>query len=70
MGLENRVMRRIYGPMGDEVTGKWKRLHNKELYAVYSSPNVTRMIKSRTLRLAVNVEFMGKRCIQVFIVET
>jgi hypothetical protein len=43
----NRVLRRIFGPMRDEVTGEWRRLHNKELYALYSSPNIIRVIKSR-----------------------
>jgi hypothetical protein len=38
--LENRVLRRIFGPKRDEVTGEWRRLHNKELYALYSSPNI------------------------------
>jgi hypothetical protein len=43
--FENRVLRRIFGPKGDEVTGKWRRLHNKELYTLYSSPNIIRLIK-------------------------
>jgi hypothetical protein len=47
--FENRVLRRIFGPKRDEVTGEWRRLHNKELYAVYSSPNIIRVIKSRRL---------------------
>jgi hypothetical protein len=46
---ENRVLRRIFGPMRIEVTGEWRRLHNKELYAVYSSPNIIRMIKKTEL---------------------
>jgi hypothetical protein len=44
------VLRRIFGSKRDEVTGEWRRLHNKELYALYSSPNITRVIKSRRLR--------------------
>jgi hypothetical protein len=48
--FENRVLRRIFGPKRDEVTGKWRRLHNKELYALYSSTNIIRVIKSRRLR--------------------
>jgi hypothetical protein len=43
--FENRVMRRIFGPKRDEVTGEWRRLHNKELHALYSSPNIIRVIK-------------------------
>jgi hypothetical protein len=43
--FENRVLRRIFGPKRDEVTAEWRRLHNKGLYAVYSSPNIIRAIK-------------------------
>jgi hypothetical protein len=45
--FENRVLRRIFGPKRDEVTGKWRRLHIEELYALYSSPNIIRVIESR-----------------------
>jgi hypothetical protein len=45
----------------DEVTGEWRRLHNKELYALYSSPNTIRVIKSRRLRWAKHVARMGER---------
>jgi hypothetical protein len=45
--FENKVLRRIFGPKRDEVTGECRRLHNKELHALYSSPNITRVIKSR-----------------------
>jgi hypothetical protein len=48
--LENGVLRKLFGPKKDEVTGKWRRLHNEELYALYSSPNVIRMIRSRKMR--------------------
>jgi hypothetical protein len=48
--FENRVLRRIFGPKRDEVTGKWRRLHNEELSDLYSSPDVVRMIKSRIMR--------------------
>jgi hypothetical protein len=44
--FENKVLRRIFGPKRDEVTGEWRRLHYKELYALYSSPNIIRVIKS------------------------
>jgi hypothetical protein len=59
--FENRVLRRIFGPKSDEVTGEWIRLHNKELYAMYSSPNIIRVIKSRRLRWARHVARMGER---------
>jgi hypothetical protein len=42
---ENRVLRKIFGHKRDEVTGEWRRLYNEELYAVYSSPNIIRVIK-------------------------
>jgi hypothetical protein len=55
------VLRRIFGPKRDEVTGEWRRLLNKELYALYSSPNIIRVIKSRRLRWAGHVARMGER---------
>jgi hypothetical protein len=58
--FENKVLRRIYEPKRDEVRGEKRRLHNKELYALYSSPNIIRMIKSRRLRWAGYVARMGK----------
>ena len=45
--FENRVLRRIFGTRRDEVTGEWRRPHNKELNDLYSSPNIVRVIKSR-----------------------
>jgi hypothetical protein len=48
--FENRVLRRIFGPKRNEVTGEWRRLHNEELYAVCSSQDIIRTIKSRRLR--------------------
>jgi hypothetical protein len=59
--FENRVLWRIFGPKGDEVTGEWRRLHNKELYALYSSPNIIRVIKSRRLRWAENIARVARR---------
>jgi hypothetical protein len=41
--FENRVLRRIFGPKRDEVPGEWRRLHNKELYALYSLPSINRV---------------------------
>jgi hypothetical protein len=52
---EYRVLRRIFGPKRDEVTGDWKQLYNEELHNLYSSPNIIRMIKSRRMRWAGHV---------------
>jgi len=57
--FENRVLRRIYGPKRDEVTGEWRKLHNEDLNDLYSSPNIIRVIKSRTVRWAGQVARMG-----------
>jgi hypothetical protein len=58
--LKNRVLRRIFGPKRDEVTGEWRRLHNEELNNLYSSPNIVRVIKSRRMRWAGHVARMGE----------
>jgi hypothetical protein len=58
--FENRVLRRIFGPKRDEVIGEWRKLHNEELHIFYSSPNITRQNKSRTLRWAGHVARMGE----------
>jgi len=58
--FENMVLRRIFGPRRDEVTGEWRRLHNKELSNLYSSPNIVRVIKSRRMRWAGHVARMGE----------
>jgi hypothetical protein len=59
--FENRVLRRIFGPKRDEVTGEWRKLHNKELHELYSSPSIIRIIKSRRTRWADHVARMGRR---------
>ena len=53
--FENRVLRRIFGPKTDGVTGEWRKLHNVELNDLYSSPNIVRVIKSRRMRWAAHV---------------
>jgi len=57
--LENRVLRRVFGPKKDEVTGEWKKLHNEELNDLYSLPNIVRVVKSRRMRWAGHVVRMG-----------
>jgi hypothetical protein len=59
--FENRVLRRILGPKRDEVTGEWKKLHNKELHDLYSLPSIIRIIKSRRMRWAGHVARMGEK---------
>ena len=58
--FENMVLRRIFGPRKDEVTGEWRRLHNEELNDLYCSPNIVRVIKSRRMRWAGHVACMGE----------
>jgi len=58
--FENRVLRRVFGPKRDEVTGEWRKLHNEELRDLYSLPNIVRMVKSRRMRWAVHVARMGE----------
>jgi hypothetical protein len=59
--FENRVLRRIFEPKRDEVTGEWRKLHNKELYALYSSSVIIRVLKSKRLRLAGYVACTAER---------
>jgi predicted GIY-YIG superfamily endonuclease len=58
--FENRVLRKIFGPMSDEVT-KRRKLHNEELHNLYSSPSIVRMIKLRRMIWANRVERMGEK---------
>jgi hypothetical protein len=57
---ENRVLRRIFGPKRDEVTGGWRKLHNEELHGLYSSPGIVRVIKARRIRWAGHMARVGR----------
>jgi hypothetical protein len=56
--FENRVLRRVFGPKRDEVTGEWRKLHNEELNDLYFLPNIVRVVKSRRMRWAGHVARM------------
>jgi hypothetical protein len=58
--FENRVLRRVFGPKRDEVTGEWRKLHTEELNDLYSLPNIVRVVKSRRMRWAGHVARMGE----------
>jgi len=58
--LEEMVLRRIFRPRSDEVTGEWRRLHNEELNDLYTSHNIVRVLKSRRMRWAGHVARMGE----------
>jgi len=58
--FQNMVLRRIFGPRRDEVTGEWRRLHEEELNDLYSSSNIMRVITSRRMRWARHVACMGE----------
>jgi hypothetical protein len=55
------VLRRIFGPKRDEVTGEWRKLHNEELHDLYSLPSIIRIIKARRMRWAGHVARMGEK---------
>jgi hypothetical protein len=59
--FENGVLRRIFGPQREEVTGEWRKLHNEELNDLCCSSNIVQGIKSRIMRWAEHVERMGER---------
>jgi hypothetical protein len=65
--FENMVLRRIFGPKGDEVTGDCRRLHNEELHKLYSSPNIIRMIKSRRMGRACSTNGEKRNAYRVLV---
>jgi len=58
--FENRVLRRVFGPKRDKITGEWRKLHNEELRDIYSLPNIVRVVTSRRMRWAGHVARMGE----------
>jgi hypothetical protein len=58
--FENRVLRRVFGPKRDEVTGEWRKLHNEELSDLYSLPNIVWVVKSRRMRWTGHVARLGE----------
>ena len=56
--FENRVLRRVFGPKKDEVTGEWRKLYKEELRDLYSQPNIVRVVKPRRMRWAGHVARM------------
>jgi hypothetical protein len=63
--FKNRVLMRIFGPKRDEVTREWRKLHNKELHDLYSSPSIISIIKSRRMRWVGHVARMGRRGMRI-----
>jgi hypothetical protein len=59
--IETRVLRRIFGPKRDEVTGEWRKLHNEELRDLLYSPSIIRIMKTRKMRWAGHVARMGEK---------
>jgi hypothetical protein len=58
--FENRVLRRIFGPKMEEMAAGWRKLHNEELHNLFASPHIIRVIKTKRMRWAGHVAYMGK----------
>jgi hypothetical protein len=65
VSVEKKVLRKVFGSKRDEVTGNWRRLHNEELYDLYSSPNISRVIETRKMGNARYVARMGDRKVHI-----
>jgi hypothetical protein len=64
--FENRVLRRIFGPKRDEVTGEWRKLHSEELHNLYSSPNSIRQVKVNEVGRSCGTHGRGVKIVQDF----
>jgi hypothetical protein len=64
--FQNRVLRRIFGPKSDEVTGEWRKLHNEELHNLYSSPDIIRQVKAKEVGGVCSTHGSGEKCVQGF----
>jgi hypothetical protein len=64
--FENRVLRRIFGPKGDEVVGEWRKLHSEELHNLYSSPDIIRQVKANELGGACGTHGRGEKSVRGF----
>jgi hypothetical protein len=62
--FENTVLRRIFGPKTDEVTGEWRKLHNEELHSLYSSPDIFRQVKANEVGGACGTHGKGEKSVQ------
>jgi len=65
--FENTLLRRIFGPKGDEVTREWRKLHNEELDVLYCSPNIVRVMKSKRMEGEDHVARMGRNVYRVLV---
>jgi hypothetical protein len=64
--FENRVLRRIFGPKRDEVTGEWRKLHNEEIHNLYSSPDIIGQVKANEVGGACGTHGRGEKSVQGF----